>query len=238
MIPVLIAPVVSRWDQFDRMIESLDEPVWRLVVVDQTSGLGSHVGLYAPDYVTEVIRPLIPLGYGGAINAAIGQTPGVPWWLFVSGDVAFGPGDLAAITQLIEAADGPAFVTGDKNDDRLLRCAYGAVNVAAIEAVGLFDEWAFYPAYFEDDDWERRCRLGGVQWIEYNGQIEHERSSTIRSNPQWAERNRETFAQNLQNYIEKWHGVPGSESFSTPYGLPVPLCFTRPDPAGRALRKW
>jgi GT2 family glycosyltransferase len=219
VIPAIIAPVISRVDLFWRMVASVDEPYGELVVVDQAASMK-------------------PIGYAGAINFGIGQTPGAPWWLFVSGDVTFGRGDLAEITRLIESASGPAFVTGDRSDDRLLRCAYGAVNLAAIEAIGLFDEWAFYPAYFEDDDWEHRCRLGGVEWIEYNGHIEHERSSTIRSNPQWAERNRETFALNLQNYIKKWGGAPGSETFSTPYDLPVPLCFIRPDPAGRALRKW
>lgn len=230
MIPVLIAPYISRPDQLARMLDSIDEPVGRLVIVDQ-----SQDGL--PKTSGSVIRPLIPLGYGGAINAAIGQTPDAPWWLFVSGDVTFGPDDLAEIVELM-ADPAPCFVTGDRADDRLLRCAYGAVNLAVIEVVGLFDEWAFYPAYFEDDDWERRCRLGGVEWVEYNGNIEHERSSTIRSNPQWAARNQETFAMNRRSYIAKWGGAPGSEPFVTPYGLPVPLCFTRPDPAARALRRW
>lgn len=232
MIPVLICPIVNRPDLLRRMLASVDVPVGRIVVVDMTD-VPEPVH---PEQLT--IRPLISLGYPGAINAGIMQTPDAPWWLFASNDIAFAPGNLAEIVGLIEESEGPAFVTGDRADDRMLRNAYGAVNVAAIEAVGLFDEHAFYPIYFDDDDWERRCRLGGVEWVEFNGQIHHDRSSTIRSDARAAEGNGRTFAENRRRYMEKWGGAPGAERFTTPYGLGVPLSFTRPDPAGRAARAW
>lgn len=232
VIPVLICPIINRPDLLARMIGAIDTPVDRLVVVDMTDdGCTVH-----PDQLT--IRPLISLGYPGAINAGILQTPDAPWWLFASNDIVFGPGDLDWIAVRMESTEGPCFITGDRNDDRLLRNAYGAVNVQAIEAIGLVDEHAFYPIYFDDDDWERRCRLGGVEWVEYNGAIHHDRSSTINSDARAMAGNTRTFAENRRRYMEKWGGAPGSERFTTPYDLGVPLSFTRPDPAGRAARAW
>lgn len=231
MVPVLICPVVNGLDLFHRMLASIDEPVDRLVIVDAT-----------PDRNVEVegalyIRPLCSIGLAGAINIGISQTPDAPWWMFTSHDLVYGPGDLAEIAALVEEDTTPVFVTGDRRDARLLRNAYGAVNLAAIDAVGLLDEWAFGPLYYDDDDWERRCRLGGVEWIEFNGQIQHARSSTIRD-PRAAAGNARTFPMNAASYVEKWGGLPGAERFATPYDLPVPLSFVRPDLAGRAARQW
>lgn len=232
MIPVLICPIVNGVDLLRRMLASVDEPVERLVIVDMTPDRSVDVpgALY--------IRPLISLGLAGAINAGIMQTPDAPWWLFSSHDLVYGPGDLAEIAALVAIDDAPVFVTGDRLDERMLRNAYGAVNRAAVEMVGLFDEHAFYPIYYDDDDWERRCRLGGVDWVEFNGMIAHDRSSTIKD-PLAAAANARTFPLNRARYIEKWGGAPGGEQFTTPYGIPgCPLSFTRPDPAGRAARLW
>lgn len=232
MIPVLICPVVNGEHLFRRMLASIDVPVERLVVVDMTPAQDLDV----PG--ARYIRPLISLGLAGAINAAILQTPDAPWWMWTSHDLVYAPGDLAEIAALMDMDAGPAFVTGDRADDRLLRNAYGAVNVAAIEAVGLLDEHAFYPLYFDDDDWERRCRLGGVEWVEYNGNIAHDRSSTIREGAAAAGNSR-TFPMNHDAYVAKWGGPPGREVYTTPYGIPgCPLSFTRPDPAARAARLW
>lgn len=231
-IPVLICPIVNGEDLLRRMLASVDEPVGQLVIVDMTPG--QRVDIPGARY----IRPLESLGLAGAINAGIMQTPGAPWWMFASHDLVFGPGDLREITELMEAGPGPCFITGDRADERLLRNAYGAVNLAAIEAVGLLDEHTFFPLYFDDDDWQWRCQLGGVEWVEYNGTIAHDRSSTIR-HAGAAEGNARTYPENRRRYVEKWGGPPGREAFVTPWGLPgVPLSFTRPDPRGRAARRW
>jgi GT2 family glycosyltransferase len=231
MIPVLIIPVLNRWDLAERLLASVDVPVDRIVIVDN-----GQLGIEHPG--AEVIRPIANLGCGGGFNAGIIQTPDAPWWLWASNDMEFGPGDMAAIAQRVERATGPAMVTGDRRDERLLRNVYGAINRATVEAVGLFDEWTFYPAYFEDDDYEYRCRMGGVEWIEYNGQIRHQRSSTINSDPAIAAANARTFPLNRDRYVAKWGGAPGAETYPRPWNLPVPLSYTRVDLAGRAARTW
>jgi len=237
MIPVLIIPAVSRFDLLERLLASLDEPVGRLVIVDNSCN-----GATVSDSRAEYIRPITGLGYPGGINAGILQTPEAPWWFFASVDIMFGPGDLAAIVAEMTDVDWPQLVTGDRHDTRLLRFAYGALNAECVDAVGLMDD-GFYPIYFDDDDYERRCRLGDVEWVTYNGNIRHGEngdvgSVTIKSDDEHRRANSRTFPLNAARYVEKWGGMPGSETFTTPYGLAVPLSFTRPDMAGRRARIW
>src|SRR5574338_1221643 len=196
MIPVLIVPVLNRWDLARRMLASVDEPVGRTVIVDN-----GQIGMRHPG--AEHVRPITNLGFGGGINAAIAQTPDAPWWMWAGIDVEFAPGDLREIANRMDTRS-PRVVTGDRRDERLLRFAYAALNREAIEAVGLLDGWTFYPAYFDDDDYEYRCRLGGVEWIEFNGQMRHQRSATINSDAALAAANARTFPENAQRYIAKW----------------------------------
>ena len=228
MIPVLICPVVSRFDLLERMFDSIDHPVGRLVIVDNSCSGYQRDG-------AEIIRPITGLGYPGGINAGILQTPDAPWWMWASADLVFGPGDLERIAGFMERAEGPRHVTGSH---RGLRNVYGAMNVATVDAIGLFDDWAFYPIYFDDDDYEYRCRLGGVEWVTYDGTMTHAGSATINSDGWLARANSRTFRMNRDRYIAKWGGAPGSECFSRPYNLDVPLSYSAPDIAGRAMRLW
>lgn len=231
MIPVLACPVISRFELLEAMLATIDYPIGRIVVVDNslTGWTSAH-----DELPISYLRPIGPLGYPGGINAVIAQTSDAPWWAWANADLVFGPGDLAHIASVMGGVTGPRHVTGSH---RGLRNAYGAMNAACVEAVGLFDEWAFYPIYFDDDDFERRCHLARVEWIRYDGGIRHAGSATI-ADPTFAVANGRTFRMNRANYIAKWGGTTGEETFATPYGLPVPLSFTKPDPAGRAARLW
>lgn len=240
MIPVVVIPAVSRFDMMEANLAAFDHPVGRLVIVDNSLSGYTYTppdgSLFAS---VEVMRPILPLGSAGGWNAGVYQTPEAPWWLLTSTDIGYGPGDLDAIVGLMESADGrPTLVTGSVDDERLLRSAYLAVNRELVEAVGLYDEWAFYPCYYEDDDLDYRCELAGVDWLEWDGNIAHDRSITIRSDERMAEGNRRSFPDNLRRFIEKWGGPPGGERFTTPYGLPVPLSCMKIDLAGRAARQW
>lgn len=229
MIPVLICPVIGDFELVEGMLASIDHPVGRTVIVDN-----SLTGWTSRAEGIEYIRPITGLGYPGGINAGISQTPEAPWWLFCNSDIVFGPGDLAAIAERMDGATGPRVVTGT---DRRLRFAYGALNAACVSRVGLMDEWAFYPIYFDDDDYERRCHLAGVEWVGFDGSISHAGSRSI-ADPGRAAANGRTFPANAQAYIAKWGGLPGSETFRRPYDMAAPLSFVRPDPAARAARRW
>jgi len=235
VIPVLVVPCLVRFDLLARLLDTLDEPVERIVVIDNSLNGWS-------DQRCDVIYPISGLGYEGGLNAGIMQTPSAPWWLVCNDDIAFGARDLRSIAERIEAARGPCVVTGSRNDGRLLRLAYGAINRACIERVGLFDD-GFYPIYFGDDDYQRRCELAGVEWVEYDGLILHGEhgdagSMTIKSDANAAAANSRTFMLNRDRYVAKWGGPPGGEVYDTPWDSGAPLSWWPIDMAGRAARTW
>jgi GT2 family glycosyltransferase len=234
VIPVLIAPAYNRYDLLDRMLRSVSHPVERGLIID--NGRSDYA---VPDWVGPEWRLIAPpftsFGYPGSINLGIMQTPDADWWLWVSNDVVFGSGDLDAIVALMEEATGPRLVSW--------HFAMGAVNRAMVDAVGLFDEWSFWPLYFDDNDYAWRCHLAGfdVEWYFGNmteGADGHGESMTIRSDPALAFRNSETWAINKAAYIAKWGGPPGKEKRKTPWGKNLPLWATRPDVVGRRDRLW
>jgi hypothetical protein len=230
MIPALIVPYISRPDLLRRLFDSGDGIEQALVINQSNCTVMPELPVYAKEIRCNQV------GYAGAVNMGIGQTPRCPWWLIASVDVTFAPYDLAWIAERLDTATGPLLVTGDRSDDRLLRFAYFALNTECIDVVGLLDEWTFFPAYFEDDDYERRCHLGGVEWVTYNGSITHERSVTI-ADSTYAEKNGGTFLANRQAYVKKWGGLPGSETFVSPWGEGC-LSLTHPSLRGRAGRLW
>lgn len=242
MIPVVILPtIVQRPDLLSRALASLDHPIDRLVIVDNSLS-GFEIEQDGPWQSVHYIRPILGLGNHGGINAGITQTPEAPWWLFITDDIAFGPGDLDEIVRLIEESDEPAVITGSWLPPKLLAFCYGAINRAAVERVGLVDEWTFYPIFFGDNDYFRRCRIAGVEWVTYDGAIRHglddTTSATLKANPHFRGRNAVTFEMNRRAYEAKWGGPVWGETFVTPWNMPVGLDYTRIDLQARAERKW
>ena len=236
MIPVFIAPVISRFDLLERMLASINEPVERGIVIDNArSGYRIPEGLAPGFFVFE--PPFDSLGYTGSINFVIGQTPDAPWWMWCSNDEAFGPDDLANITERMEqAGDSPVIITDDY--------AWGAVNRATIDRIGLFDEWEFWPIYFDDQDYSYRAKLAGVKWIRYTGAVIHgadgySNSLTINSDPGLAKSNAVSWEINRKAYVAKWGAAPPDQPLYTkPWNSELPLWAIRPDLAGRVKRAW
>lgn len=89
-----------------------------------------------------------------------------------------------------------------------------------VQRVGLFDE-TISPnyAYWEDVDYSRRLTLAGygIEGVE-GCEVNHFGSATVKSfnDQEWVEHHdRFNTAQN--NYVRKWHGMPGQEEWTTPY---------------------
>lgn len=211
MIPVLAIPVISRFDLLRACVASIDAPVGRLVVIDNSPrGLGGAVEAVCPPTVGDlcVTRPPSNLGYPGSVNHVIKTHPAAPWWCIANADVVFGSGDLARLAETMTAYPGGWVGI---NDWRVF-----GLSAAAIERVGLFDE-NFHPAYCEDADYEYRCTLAGVPWGAIAGTTTHEGSVTIKEAPYGA-RNSQTYPANRAYYRAKWGGeLRGGERYTTPF---------------------
>jgi hypothetical protein len=228
VIPALITSIVNRPDLLDRMIDSVDVPVGRFLVVDN-----GNVG-YQREGVTVWSPPFGSLGWPGTQNFGIRQTPDAPWWLMVNNDAWFEPGKLAELAALMDAADGPVV--------RHHEFTVLAINRATVDTIGLLDEDSFWPLYYDDTDYAYRCHLAGIPVIDdpwcLEGDDEWPVSLTVRSDEALSKANNRTWEINKAAYVAKWGGIPGEERFTTPWDRDLPLWATRPDMDGRVARRW
>lgn len=83
--------------------------------------------------------------------------------------------------------------------------------------IGKFDE-NFRPAYFEDNDYHRRILLAGYEArIITQAPFFHYGSKTQQKGGVVSA---EAFDLCKAYYVRKWHGMPGAETFATPFGNP------------------
>ena len=207
MIPVLAIPVINRPDLLRACLASIDEPIERLIVIDNsgTGELGDVAVDVRPDAM--IVDPPSNLGVAASWNFAIRTTPEAPWWCIANADATFGRGDLA---RLAAEMHGPRWI-GINGDWR----AFG-LTAEAVALAGAFDE-AFFPIYCEDADYEYRCRLAGVEMGFIEGGTTHVGSAAIRSG--YGEANARTYPRNVDYYERKWGGhLRGGETFTTPFG--------------------
>lgn len=217
MIPVLGVPILTGSALLERMIRSIDVPVGRLIVVDN-GDLDFHLPAI-PEFDEinmTVMRPGHNLGVAASWNAIIRATPDAPWWAIVNYDLVFAPGDLARLADHMEREGGVALLGTFS--------AFG-VDRGAIKRAGMFDE-NFHPAYFEDNDFDYRCRLAGVPMAGLPAGLSHEISSTLQSSLVFREGNTRSFPKNHDYFVRKWGGDPYHEVYTTPFN------------AGGDIRSW
>lgn len=201
MIPVLGVPVLNSPEYLYDMLDSIDYPIRKIVVIDNGDVVNRDLG------DIRVIKPGHNLGVAASWNMIIKTNPKAPWWFIVNFDLEFQDGDLGKIDEYMAAHDGLALMNG---------FSAFAVSKSAIAAAGWFDE-NFVPAYYEDNDWNYRAKLVGVPAVELENNIRHYGSVTIGSNPLYRSANHQSFTRNGSYYLRKWGGMPGQELYQTPF---------------------
>jgi GT2 family glycosyltransferase len=194
MIPVLIVPVLNRYDLLKRMLDSIDYPVEKLIIIDNADP--SHFE-YKPnkDLIKNFYHLKFPsnLGVPASWNLGIKMTPFTDYWLIVNNDAWFPEGSLAKFAEvsahdkLILSAQEPPW------------CAF-TIGKNYIIRVGLFDE-GIYPAYFEDNDYVRRCQRADLPIYKSDIAVNHDNSSTLQEGHQ--EDNSKTYVANMVYYDNK-----------------------------------
>jgi GT2 family glycosyltransferase len=184
----MIVPILRGPDILRRMLDTIDYPIRKLIIIDNGDALRETAG-WPVEHVqsTKVIKMPANLGVAGSWNLGIKADPFAPWWLIVNFDVEWPAGSLRAFA---EQASGADVLLAQSPQPY---CAF-AVGEDVVQRVGLFDE-AFHPAYFEDNDYELRCAIEGVKVRRSTIPIVHHNSSTI---GYFGEINNRTYASNAE----------------------------------------
>ena len=196
MLSNLIVPVLNRYDLLNRMLGTIDYPVKRLVIIDNGGRFEQLFDKPTLDLVEQTFVLTLPsnLGVAGSWNLGIKLLPHDQTWTITSNDVYFQPGDLEILSQA--SGDRLSLSEGFPHYHTF------AVGEAVVGAVGLFDE-RLTPAYFEDNDYERRVRAAGFEVDYLPVRCGHDNSSTLKSSEQFQRRNAETFESNRAFYEAK-----------------------------------
>ncbi len=207
MIPVLGVPVLNRSDLLYNMLESIDHPVGRIVVIDN----GDVVSRYELERIQPGIRLIKPgsnFGVAASWNLVMKSNPWAPWWFLVNNDIVFQPGDLARLEQTVQP-EAALF--------HMMSFAAFALTRQALDVLGYFDE-NFHPAYDEDVDYAYRCQLATVPRIGVMSSARHIGSATIYGDKLYRTQNGKTHGLNDRYYERKWGGPKmGGETFTTPF---------------------
>jgi GT2 family glycosyltransferase len=195
------------------VLASTKSPV-RLFVVDNGEEVMPIAGVAHPD--VQVIRPVANLGVSGSWNLLMKLARPLPIVL-LNVDMKVAPD---TFEKMFEVAS-PAIV-----------CAWGfgcvRIDPEIWNRIGDFDE-RFWPAYYEDADYRRRCKLAGVHIHEWSfeprtevspGRTRSHASGMIHGKAEFGWRGPgdigELIEANKRRYVEKWGGMPTEEKFENP----------------------
>lgn len=195
MIPAMVVPTWTRSDLLDRMLASIDYPIRRLFIIDNGATLDT---IDHPDAVENVHVAQLPsnLGVPASWNLGIKAFFDEDWILIVGDDVTFPAG---ALEQFAERADPSKIVLAHTWPHW---CAF-AYGMDVVDTAGLFDE-RFYPAYYEDTEYEWRCRNLGVPVEISPIAVGHTNASTLNTpRRQFAQRKSMTDASNGALFHDK-----------------------------------
>ena len=191
-IPAIIIPVLNRFDLLQRNLNSIDYPVNNILIINNA------LEEFVPERTDLNVRILhMPSNQGvsGSWNLGIKSTPYSDGWVFLNSDAWFNPGALKEYLSTVKRNNIQLV-----SEDVVLPpwcCAWVGSDV--VNKTGLFCE-GFYPAYYEDWDYERRVIYDGFDVVYSEAKINHEASATVASNDNYKVLNMVTFHANRDLY--------------------------------------
>lgn len=197
-IPVMIIPVLNRFDLLDKALKTIDYPINEILIInnsgndDETKDIKQN----NPNLNIRILNFPSNMGISGSWNLGIKLYPYAQYWVISSADTSFIPGSLEKMAQ---NSDSNKFVKSNAG------YSFFSVGEDIIKNIGIFDEY-IYPAYFEDNDFDdRMIRAGFADNILYPEIPVDDSggSQTIKSNPDFMNRNYETFTLNQAYYNNK-----------------------------------
>jgi GT2 family glycosyltransferase len=244
-IPMIGTMILNGADDLWKQFESIDHPVDRYFILDNSMGkdkdvlqmiydLKSDVDSFGHKYIkkVEVVHNHMNVGFSGSVNQIIKQNIDCPYWCVLSVDWHPEPGQLKKLAKRLE--DPFVGILCDESQN-----GYSSLVIAPelLYEVGYLDE-NFFPAYYEDNDHRYRMKLAGIEWEYLPLKYKHTVSATIKRDPQIYAKNQMTFKENGRYYVEKWGGLPGQETYTSPFDMDLPLDYWIYDPVRSQRQRW
>lgn len=242
-IPVIGVPVVNSTKWLKRLIESVDYPVDKFVIINN-NGRGqlddelNAIASTPHQYIKHIKVTHLPanIGCAGAWNLIIKCYMQAPYWIISNDDVAFKPGLLAEMAKTVADNPNVGTIHPRKGDFELGAWDLFLIHENAVTQLGLFDENT-YPAYCEDADYLMRLKISkipvivGLEHSYYHGDEDasdyyNSGSQTQKTEP--ALKSHFTFVnnENIKYLTEKWgSGWRSVDPLPVPFGN-CPISYT------------
>jgi GT2 family glycosyltransferase len=192
-IPVLVIPFLNRQDLLENVLNSIDYPVDKILIIDNSNSYKTNM----PN--VHVLNMPSNIGVAASWNLGIKCFPHADYWVIGSNDNAWVPGSLEQLEK-------------ESNKDSLVFTLVNwntfSIGANVIKKIGLFDE-NYYPAYHEDTDYIERIRLNNMKSSVKQTDIKLNQigvASTMNSNQKYIERGKITGEANRQYYMNKIYG--------------------------------
>jgi GT2 family glycosyltransferase len=155
-IPVLIYPVINRFDLLKKSLEAIDHPIDEILIINNSQDDNNTLGLKEMFSHLNIRILNLPsnLGCSGSWNLGIKLYPHATYWMFGSADTCASPGTFKEFAAHSKN-DRAVFING-------VQFSLFSIGDEIVSKVGLFDEY-IYPAYFEDEDYTNRFYLNGFK---------------------------------------------------------------------------
>lgn len=202
-------PTINRADLLNAALEKYQEcyPNVDIVIID--NGVSQHINTQNPRL--RVFAQTSNLGVAASWNLICKTAfqEGYTHALILNDDIELVIEEKVLLSTITNHADDTLLV---QSGTWCVIC----VPKKVFETIGNFDE-QFFPAYFEDDDYERRIKLQNEVFVMREPGLDptlYRNSMTIKKEPTL----NSNFARNKRLYVEKWGGEPHNETYGKPYG--------------------
>jgi GT2 family glycosyltransferase len=203
MVPVIIIPVLNRYDLLERCLQSIDYPVEHLIIIDNggQSSLQYYPWVIDRRLVSNYHVWSMPtnLGVAPSWNLGIKATPHARGWIMLNSDAWF---ELGQLQHFYDDCDDTMIV----HTEKAWSCVWVGQDV--VGKIGLFSE-CYVPAYFEDNDYAQRAKAFNISIMVSDADVGHDNSSTVKADQKFWDKNQESFHDNYNLHEMRWQsGIP------------------------------
>lgn len=169
MIPTLIVPTLIHYDLLQNMLDSIDEKIDHIIIIDN----GGKLEQATCDMAGRVSIINLPanIGVAASWNLGIKLTPFSKWWVIANDDILWNRNGLS----LLKSAISEKTIVADWSDKYSVFCAF-ALDEQTVDIVGLFDEY-YYPGVGEEVNYLNRAHMNNIDAIQVNGLFSTQGSS-------------------------------------------------------------